>query len=163
MTYGVYNGANKLSRGSGACPPPAKLPEMSCRVLILFLYCQAIHRCVNGGVISDLLPPVTKNQPGMSGCVPRTGVGRGRPRCRAEVVLPLQMYTKGRPPDASTPSLSVRRQRWRLCNVGPPIHTSHSAPSLTHLIVLLVLYVLLYVFLAYTPPDVIIITADFFF
>lgn len=98
----------------------------------------------------------------MSGCVPRTGVGCARPRCRAEVVLPLQMYTKGRPTDASTPSLSVWRQRWRLCSAEPPIHTSHSAPSPTHLIVLLVLYVLLYVFLTYTLPDVIIIAAEFF-
>lgn len=36
VTYGVYNGASKLSRGGGACPPPPQLPEMSCRVLIFF-------------------------------------------------------------------------------------------------------------------------------
>lgn len=73
VTYSVYNGANKLSRGSGACPPPAQLPEMSCRVWILFLCSKTIHRCVNGGITPGLVWLGMKNRRCMCGCVTWAG------------------------------------------------------------------------------------------
>lgn len=108
VTYSVYNGVNKLSCGSGACPPPAKLPEMSCRVLLLFLCSKTIHRCVNGGISAGLLRLGMKNRRGVSGClawvvwVPLVlaAVTRRCYRCK--------MHTNGHSPPASTPSVSVR-------------------------------------------------------